>query len=61
MSLTSAMSSMVKYTNQIVGFTSASSTHANISTNSFMRVMGIEEDLSFGSISDIRESISELN
>lgn len=60
MSLSSAMSKIVGFTNDLVGLTSASSTHANIPSSSFTRIMGIEGDLSFGSLSDIKNSIGEI-
>ena len=60
MSLSSAMSKIVGFTNDLVGLTSASATHANIPSSSFTRVMGIEGDLSFGSISDIKNSIGQI-
>ena len=60
MNLSSAMGKIVGFTNKIVGFTSVSSTHANIPSNTFTRIMGIEGDLSFNSLSDIKNSIGEI-
>jgi hypothetical protein len=60
MGLNSGMAKIIGYTNKMMGFTSVWSTHANVPSSSFMRVMGIEGDLSFNSVSDLRNSISQL-
>ena len=60
MGLSSAMGKIVGLTNKIVGATNPTALGANISSNSFMRVMGISGDLSFNSLADIKNSISEI-
>ena len=60
MGLNSGMAKIVSYTNSIVGFTSAYSSHVNIPNNTFMKIMGIAEDLPISSLSDIKQTITEL-
>lgn len=60
MGLNSGMAKIVSFTNSIVGFSSVAATHANIPNNTFLRIMGISEDLPISSLSDIKETISDI-
>lgn len=59
MSLSSSMAKITSFTSKITSLT-PNNLHANIPSNSVTRALGIDGDLSFGSISDIKNSISEL-
>lgn len=59
MSLSSSMAKITNFTSKITSL-SPNNLHANIPSNSVTRALGIDGDLSFGSISDIKNSISEL-
>lgn len=54
------MQKIVNFTSKIVGAVNSKSIGCNIPTNSFMQALGIEDDLSFGSMSDIVTSIGEI-
>jgi hypothetical protein len=61
MGLLSSLNKVVGYTNSIIGVaTTPWSTHTNVSSNEFLKVIGMNDSLSFNSISDIKNSISSI-
>lgn len=60
MGLASSMQKITSVTNRLVNITSGSSSGTNIPTNTFLSVLGITEDLGFGSLSEIKNSISSI-
>lgn len=61
MGLSSSMSKIIGVTSKIANFANqASNPNVNIPASSFMRILGIEEDLSFGSLGDTASSITQL-
>lgn len=60
MGLLSSMKKITSFTNRIVNMTNGSQTGTNLPTNAVTRALGISEELGFGSISEIKESISEI-
>ena len=60
MGLASSMQKITRITNKLVNITSGSSTGTNIPTNAVLSVLGITEDLGFGSLTEIKNSISSI-
>ena len=61
MGLLSSMKKITSFTNRIVNLTNGSQTGTNLPTNAVTRALGISEELGFGSLEEIKESISEIS
>jgi hypothetical protein len=59
MGLVESMSKITKFTSKLTSL-SSNSLHANIPSNAFTSAMGIDGSYSFGSLGDIKASISNL-
>lgn len=60
MGLLSSMGKVVNFTNKLIGVTNPQFSHANVSVGSWGRILGLGDSLSFNSLSDIRQSISDI-
>lgn len=60
MGLLSSMGKVVNFTNKLIGVTNPQFSHANVSVGSWNRILGLGDSLSFNSLSDIRQSISDI-